>query len=73
MARYLSSEHSGVSELAEGEPAYDRESLWHALTGEGDPYVSGPGDLHTLAQYMELRQVKPDDVLALQKQLGGYA
>jgi muramoyltetrapeptide carboxypeptidase len=35
-------------ELAEGEAAYHRESLWHALTGEGDPYVSGPGDLHPL-------------------------
>ena len=35
-------------ELADGEPAYDRESLWHALTGEGDPFVSAPDDLHTL-------------------------
>lgn len=35
-------------ELAEGERAYDRESLWHALTGEGDPYVAGPDQLHTL-------------------------
>jgi muramoyltetrapeptide carboxypeptidase len=35
-------------ELADGEAAYDRESLWHALTGEGDPFVSGPDALHTL-------------------------
>lgn len=35
-------------ELADGESAYDRESLWHALTGEGDPFVSGPDALHTL-------------------------
>jgi muramoyltetrapeptide carboxypeptidase len=35
-------------ELADGEPAYDRRSLWHGLTGEGDPFVTGPDDLHTL-------------------------
>ncbi len=35
-------------ELADGESAYDRESLWHALTGEGDPFASGPDALHTL-------------------------
>jgi muramoyltetrapeptide carboxypeptidase len=35
-------------ELADGEAAYDRESLWHGLTGEGDPFVSVPGGLHTL-------------------------
>jgi muramoyltetrapeptide carboxypeptidase len=35
-------------ELAEGEGAYHRESLWHGLTGEGDPYVSAAGDLHPL-------------------------
>ena len=29
-------------ELADGESAYDRESLWHALTGEGDPSSSAP-------------------------------
>lgn len=29
-------------ELADGEAAYDRASLWHALTGEGEPWVSGP-------------------------------
>jgi muramoyltetrapeptide carboxypeptidase len=36
-------------ELADGEQAYDRASLWHALTGEGEPYTSGPGDLGPLA------------------------
>lgn len=35
-------------ELARGEAAYDRESLWHGLTGEGDPYVSPPGAAHPL-------------------------
>jgi muramoyltetrapeptide carboxypeptidase len=35
-------------ELADGESSYDRESLWHALTGEGDPFVSAPDALHTL-------------------------
>lgn len=29
-------------------------------------YLPGPGDLQTLAEYMELRAVKPDDVLAQQ-------
>jgi muramoyltetrapeptide carboxypeptidase len=24
---------------------YDKDSLWHALTGEGSPYASGPDDL----------------------------
>jgi muramoyltetrapeptide carboxypeptidase len=37
-------------ELAEGEAAYDREGLWHALTGEGDPYVSGPDALRSLRE-----------------------
>jgi len=32
-------------ELAAGEPAYDRASLWHGLTGEGPPWASGPDDL----------------------------
>jgi muramoyltetrapeptide carboxypeptidase len=36
-------------ELAEGESAYDAPSLWHALTGEGVPYASGPDDLSPLA------------------------
>ena len=36
-------------ELAEGEGAYDRASLWHALTGEGTPYASDPDDLVSLA------------------------
>jgi muramoyltetrapeptide carboxypeptidase len=35
-------------ELADGEGAYDRESLWHALTGEGDPYLSAAGALQPL-------------------------
>jgi muramoyltetrapeptide carboxypeptidase len=35
-------------ELAEGGSAYDQESLWHALTGEGDPFVSAPDAVHTL-------------------------
>ena len=34
-------------EMAEGR--YDRASLWHALTGEGAPWTSGPGDLRSLA------------------------
>lgn len=32
-------------ELADGPLAYDRASLWHALTGEGEPWQSGAGDL----------------------------
>jgi len=36
-------------ELAEGDAAYDVASLWHALTGEGEPYASGPDDLVALA------------------------
>ena len=36
-------------ELADGEEGYDRASLWHALTGEGEPYASGPDDLLALA------------------------
>jgi len=32
-------------ELAEGERAYDRASLWHALSGEGVPYASDPDEL----------------------------
>jgi len=35
-------------ELADGETAYDRASLWHALTGEGAPFASGPEDLEPL-------------------------
>ncbi len=35
-------------ELADGESAYHQESLWHALTGEGDPFVSARDELHTL-------------------------
>lgn len=35
-------------ELAQGESAYNSESLWHALTGEGDPYVTELGQLQTL-------------------------
>jgi muramoyltetrapeptide carboxypeptidase len=37
-------------ELAGGEAGYDRASLWHALTGEGDPYASGPDELVVLAE-----------------------
>jgi len=36
-------------ELADGEEAFDRPSLWHGLTGEGAPYASGPDDLVALA------------------------
>jgi muramoyltetrapeptide carboxypeptidase len=36
-------------ELADGGTAYDLASLWHALTGEGEPYASGPDDLVALA------------------------
>jgi muramoyltetrapeptide carboxypeptidase len=36
-------------ELAEGDAAYDRPSLWHGLTGAGAPYSSGPDDLVSLA------------------------
>jgi muramoyltetrapeptide carboxypeptidase len=32
-------------ELAAGESGYDRPSLWHGLTGEGEPWSSGPDDL----------------------------
>jgi muramoyltetrapeptide carboxypeptidase len=35
-------------ELADGEPAYDRASLWHGLTGQGEPWTSGPGEIHAL-------------------------
>jgi muramoyltetrapeptide carboxypeptidase len=35
-------------ELAEGEAAYDRESLLHALTGQGTPYASGSDHLRCL-------------------------
>jgi muramoyltetrapeptide carboxypeptidase len=35
-------------ELADGEAAYDRASLWHALTGEGEPYSTAPGALRPL-------------------------
>lgn len=37
-----------AKELADGEAAYDRESLWHALTGEGNPHASAPGTLRAL-------------------------
>jgi muramoyltetrapeptide carboxypeptidase len=37
-------------ELADGDTAYDLPSLWHALTGEGEPYESGPDDLVALAE-----------------------
>ncbi|HSD67855.1 MAG TPA: LD-carboxypeptidase [Vicinamibacteria bacterium] len=37
-------------ELADGDAAYDRASLWHALTGEGEPYETGPDDLMALAE-----------------------
>jgi muramoyltetrapeptide carboxypeptidase len=37
-------------ELADGAAAYDRASLWHALTGEGEPYASGPDDLVALRE-----------------------
>jgi muramoyltetrapeptide carboxypeptidase len=36
-------------ELAEGDAAYDRATLWHGLTGAGAPYSSGPDDLVSLA------------------------
>ena len=36
-------------ELADGDSAYDRASLWHGLTGGGAPYSSGPDDLVSLA------------------------
>jgi muramoyltetrapeptide carboxypeptidase len=35
-------------ELAEGESAYDRASLWQGLTGEGELFRSPPGQLRTL-------------------------
>jgi len=35
-------------ELAEGETAYDRASLWHGLTGDGEPFRSAPGELRAL-------------------------
>ena len=35
-------------ELADGAEGYDRDSLWHALTGEGDPFSSPPGSLYAL-------------------------
>jgi len=34
-------------EMADG--SYDRASLWHALTGAGAPWASGPGELRALA------------------------
>jgi muramoyltetrapeptide carboxypeptidase len=37
-------------ELADGDTAYDVKSLWHALTGEGEPYATGPDDLVPLAE-----------------------
>jgi muramoyltetrapeptide carboxypeptidase len=37
-------------ELADGDTAYDRASLWHALTGEGEPYSTDPDDLVALAE-----------------------
>lgn len=39
-------------ELADGADSYDGASLWHALTGEGEPYASGPDDLLPLAEGM---------------------
>jgi len=30
-------------ELADGDGAYDRPSLWQGMTGEGGPWASGPG------------------------------
>ncbi len=32
-------------ELADGAPSYDAASLWHGLTGEGEPWQSAAGDL----------------------------
>jgi len=37
-------------ELADGDTAYDRASLWYGLTGEGEPYEAGPDDLVPLAE-----------------------
>jgi muramoyltetrapeptide carboxypeptidase len=37
-------------ELADGDTAYDRKSLWYALTGEGEPYESEPDDLVVLTE-----------------------
>jgi muramoyltetrapeptide carboxypeptidase len=37
-------------ELADGDTAYDRKSLWYALTGEGEPYETGPDDMMPLAE-----------------------
>jgi muramoyltetrapeptide carboxypeptidase len=37
-------------ELADGGTAYDRASLWHALTGEGEPYATTPEDLLPLRE-----------------------
>ena len=37
-------------ELADGDTAYDRTSLWYGLTGEGEPYEAGPDDLVPLAE-----------------------
>jgi muramoyltetrapeptide carboxypeptidase len=36
-------------ELADGAEAYDHASLWHALTGAGEPYASGPEEIVGLA------------------------
>lgn len=48
----LTSVHGPMAarELADGEPAYDRPSLWQALTGEGEPYASGPDELVALRE-----------------------
>jgi muramoyltetrapeptide carboxypeptidase len=35
-------------DLADGEPAYDRASLWQGLTGDGGHFVSRAGELRTL-------------------------
>jgi muramoyltetrapeptide carboxypeptidase len=35
-------------EMARGESAYDRASLWHGLTGEGEPFRSGDANLCAL-------------------------
>ncbi len=37
-------------ELADGDTAYDLASLWHGLTGEGEPYATQPDDLVVLAE-----------------------
>lgn len=43
----LTSVHGPMAarELADGATAYDRPSLWHALTGEGEPLATAPDEL----------------------------